>query len=79
MDYNEYTFLLVPDLAGKPQSYLIYQGDDRSQPLGLVVFKDPDNYEIFNLSSRAFTNLEELNIASACEKFRHNKYFFKWD
>ena len=79
MENKEYTFLMVPDLAEKPHSYLIYQGDDRSKPLALIVFENQDHYEVSNLTDRVFTNLEELNISLACEKFRHYKFFFKWD
>lgn len=79
MTNDEYTFLMIPDLAEKPQSYLIYQGDDRSQPVAKVVFEDQDNYQVFNITDRALTNLEELNISLACEKFRYYKFFFKWD
>ena len=68
MDNNEYIFFIVPDLADKPQSYLIYQGSLRSKPVAMVVFEDSDNYEVFNMTDRALTNLEELNISLACEK-----------
>ena len=79
MTNNEYTFLMIPDLSNKSQSYWIYRGDDRSKPVAMIIFEDKDNYEIFNLTDQAFTNLEELNIASACEKFRHDKFFYNWD
>lgn len=79
MENAEYVFLILPDLTDKPQSYLIYKQEDRSKPIAMIVFESPEDYEVFNLTERDFSNLEELNISLACEKFRHQKYFYKWD
>ena len=74
---EEYIFWIIPDLAEKPRSYLIYQATDkdRKNPIALAVFEDRDYYEIFNMTDRGLTNLEELNISIACEKFRFERYF----
>ncbi len=76
MDSNEYIFWIIPNLAEKPRSYLIYRANDRSKPVAYVVFENKE-YQVSGETDLTFT--EQLKILEACDIFLKQRYFSESD
>lgn len=76
MENTEYIFWIIPDLADKPRTYLIYKGQDRSKPVAYVIFENKD-YTVSGDTS--LTLVEQLDILRACDIFLRQRYFPDWD
>lgn len=72
MDYSDFVFWVIPDLAIVPnRSYLIYKKDDRTIPIAHIVCSE-DGYDV-----KATPDLklgEQLALHDACEKFYKERY-----
>ncbi|NOT80477.1 MAG: hypothetical protein HOP07_15910 [Bacteriovoracaceae bacterium] len=79
MKTDEYIFWVIPDLAEKPRTYLIYRANDRTKAIAIVVFENKE-YDIFEISNdKSLTFTEQLNILEACDIFLQKMYFYNWD
>lgn len=76
MENTEYIFWIIPDLADKPQTYLIYRSHDRSKPVAHVVF---ENKEYTVAGDPNLTLVEQLDILRACDVFLRQRYFPEWE
>lgn len=76
MNNNDYIFWILSDLPDKPQRYLICRGTERRKPIAYAVFENGE-YQVSGITS--LTNIEQLKILEACDKFCKQKFFPDWD
>lgn len=76
---EEYIFWVIPDLAEKPRTYLIYRLKDRTKPIAYVEY-DNKRYDFFEISGNdPLQSSERLKIIEACDTFLQQMYFYNWD
>lgn len=76
MKEYKYIFSIIPDLAEKPQTYLIYRSNDRSQPIAHVVFED-GSYKL--AGDKDLSVSEQLDLLFACDNFLKERFYYNWD
>ncbi len=74
MKEYKYIFSIIPDLAEKPQTYLIYRSNDRSQPIAHVVFEN-GSYKLAGDKDLSVT--EQLELLFACDDFLKERFYFE--
>lgn len=79
MENTEYVFRVIPDLADKPRTYLIYRSNERESAIACAVFENGD-YNVFEIArEKSLTFTEQLKILEACDIFLKRMYYYNWD
>ena len=76
---EDYIFWVIPDLAEKPRTYLIYRLSDRTKVIAYVEY-DNKRYDFLEIAGNdPISPFERSKIIKACDIFLQQIYFYNWE